>query len=300
MQRFSWGAACVALLAVLLLAGCGAPKKPTGVVARVNGTDIKEADFNRHVRIMGFLLGQNLQSPEAKAQVLEMVITLEVLGQEAVRRGLKVDDAKVKAEAAEIMKSLGSARATLTEADVQAFIHPYLMRQALVEELHKGVTIGDGEVLAYYEQHKASEYTFAAESVRARHILMKEPEKALALHKQIEGGADFSALAKEHSIDTGSATQGGDLGYFTQDQMVPEFAAVAFSLRVGEVSLPVQSQYGWHLIKVEDRQPAGTLPFEAVQDRVKQEALLEKQEMTTQSAMTELMMAAKIETFVKF
>src|SRR5216683_3586351 len=94
--------------------------------------------------------------------------------------------------------------------------------------------------------------TGGQEEVRARHILVENEDEAKAILDQLKGGGDFAALAKEKSKDPGAA-EGGDLGYFTKDQMVPEFSEVAFKMYPGQLSNPVKTQFGWHIIKLEDK-----------------------------------------------
>lgn len=103
--------------------------------------------------------------------------------------------------------------------------------------------------------------------VRASHILVKEEAKAKELKKQLDEGADFAALAAEHGTD-GTKTRGGDLGYFVKEQMVPEFANAAFALEKGQVSDPVQSPFGWHLIYLADKRNKPIPPLEAVRDQI--------------------------------
>ncbi len=106
------------------------------------------------------------------------------------------------------------------------------------------------------------------EEVRARHILVEKEEEARAALARIRKGEDFAKVATELSRDPGSGKEGGDLGYFTRDRMVPPFAEAAFKLKAGEVSEPVQTQFGWHIIKVEDRR-VGALPtFEEVRNEI--------------------------------
>jgi peptidyl-prolyl cis-trans isomerase C len=105
------------------------------------------------------------------------------------------------------------------------------------------------------------------EEVRARHILVDKEDDAKAILDQIKGGGDFAALAKEKSKDPG-ASDGGDLGYFTKDQMVPEFADVAFKMYPGQLSNPVKTQFGWHIIKVEDKRTKQPPEFEKVKDQI--------------------------------
>lgn len=104
--------------------------------------------------------------------------------------------------------------------------------------------------------------------VRARHILVKTQKLAKNLAAQLKKNADFESLAKKHSLDPGSASQGGDLGWFTFKQMTPAFAEVAFSLKKGEVSSPVKTAYGWHIIKMITRRPQVIPKFEEIQEHI--------------------------------
>ena len=106
------------------------------------------------------------------------------------------------------------------------------------------------------------------QEVRARHILVETEDQAKAILADLKKGGDFAAIAKEKSKDTGAAAQGGDLGYFTKDQMVPEFAEVAFKLDKGKLSDPVKSQFGWHIILVEDKRQKPVPEFDKVKDQI--------------------------------
>jgi peptidyl-prolyl cis-trans isomerase C len=105
------------------------------------------------------------------------------------------------------------------------------------------------------------------EEVHARHILVGTEEEAKAILEQLKGGADFATLAKEKSKDPGGK-DGGDLGYFTKAQMVPEFAEVAFKMFPGQLSNPVKTQFGWHIIKMEDKRQKQAPPFETVKPQI--------------------------------
>ncbi|MFC0218595.1 peptidyl-prolyl cis-trans isomerase C [Pseudochelatococcus lubricantis] len=106
------------------------------------------------------------------------------------------------------------------------------------------------------------------DEVRARHILVPDEAAAKAVAERLKKGEDFAALATELSKDPGSAKEGGDLGYFTRDRMVPEFSEIAFKLDPGKVSDPVKSQFGWHVIKVEDRRQKPVPTYEEVKDQI--------------------------------
>ena len=105
------------------------------------------------------------------------------------------------------------------------------------------------------------------EEVRARHILVDSEDEAKSVLDQLKAGGDFATLAKDKSKDPGGAA-GGDLGYFTKEQMVPEFAEVAFKMYPGQVSNPVKTQFGWHIIKLEDKRTRNPPEFEKVKDQI--------------------------------
>ena len=143
--------------------------------------------------------------------------------------------------------------------------------------------LSDAELRQAYEQKKE---TFKGkEAVRAQHILIRvdasaapaddaaAKAKAEGLVAQLRGGADFAALAKEHSGDPGSAVNGGDVGFFERGQMVPEFEQTAFSLPIGQISDPVKTQYGYHILKINEKRPAGYKPFEEVRGQLEMEAI---------------------------
>lgn len=141
----------------------------------------------------------------------------------------------------------------------------------------------------YDERHAGKE---GEPEVRARHILVASEAEAKEALAAIRGGQDFAEVAKARSQD-GSAVQGGDLGYFTAEQMVPEFATAAFALEAGQVSEPVESQFGWHLIKVEDKRRQPPPAFEEVADQLRQE--IARDVLTKR--VEELRAAAQVQTF---
>ncbi|KJS10083.1 MAG: peptidylprolyl isomerase [Hoeflea sp. BRH_c9] len=134
--------------------------------------------------------------------------------------------------------------------------------------------VTDADIKARYEKELAA--TPPEEEVSARHILVKTEEEAKAIITELDAGKDFAELAKEKSTGP-SAGQGGDLGYFTKGRMVPEFEAVAFTLKAGEYAKePVETQFGWHVIKLEDRRQTAAPEFQAVADQVRQLVMRER------------------------
>jgi len=213
------------------------------VVARVNGVDIRDSD----IAFAEEEIGGNMPSipPEQKRDYLiNYLVDVIVLSQAAEKQ--KLDD----------------------RPDVKhrlAFDHNRLLMEALLQDAGKAALSDEAEHKLYDEAIKQVK---AEEEVHARHILVVSEDEAKAILAQLKGGADFIVLAKEKSKDPGSAESGGDLGYFTKEQMVPEFAEVAFKLGKGQLSDPVKTQFGWHIIKVEDRRMKPTPTFEQVKPQI--------------------------------
>ena len=151
-----------------------------------------------------------------------------------------------------------------------------LRNQALRERVVGTVEPTETDLEGYYEE-SISKYD-EPEEIRASHILVEDEETALDLIDQLNEGADFAELAEEHSTDTGSGEQGGDLGWFGRGRMVKEFEEAAFALEIGETSDPVETQYGFHVIKLVDRKKAHTPPLDEIKDQVRNDYIAEIEE----------------------
>ncbi len=143
----------------------------------------------------------------------------------------------------------------------------YLQDQALRDVLFKQETaVSDADAKAFYDKLVAKEPP--REEIRARHILVKTEDEAKAIIKELEGGADFAELAKARSTGPSGKKSGGDLGYFGAGQMIKPFEKVAFALKKGEISKPVKTKFGWHVIKLEDRRQSKPPAFEGIKDKL--------------------------------
>ena len=212
------------------------------VVARANGVDIHQSD----IAFAEEEIGGNVpnMAPEQKREYLiNYLVDVIVLSQAAEQQKL--------ADRPEVKHRL-------------AFDRNRLLMESLLQDTGRAAVTDAAEHQVYDEAIKQVKNE---EEVHARHILVPTEDEAKAILAQLKGGADFAALAKEKSKDPGAA-QGGDLGYFTKDQMVPEFAAVAFKLDKGQLSDPVKTQFGWHVIKVEDKRIKPTPTFEQVKPQI--------------------------------
>lgn len=267
--------------------GGGNPDVRT-VVARANGSEISLFEVNREYRLLDLqrrLMGAPLQGWEAELtyyQVFRDMVDQKLLIEQARQSGLRVDrgdlNARIQAER-QNFQSNAEFRAALnqqgfTEREFRDWLEERLLIQQVVE-LQGRAEVSDEEVARAFE------------AVEARHILVR-PEnpgeeaswaqaeaKALSLLEQIRQGADFAALAQEHSDDQASAVAGGDLGYFRRGTMVPRFEEAAFSLEVGEVSEPVRTDFGYHLIEVVDRREAEGEAFEAARESIREQLAME-------------------------
>jgi len=126
-------------------------------------------------------------------------------------------------------------------------------------------TISDADAQVFYNSQMG---TLKSDEVRARHILVDSKDRAREVYEKLAHGSDFAQLAKEYSKDPGSKDQGGELGFFGRGQMVPQFEEVAFGLKKGEISEPFESQFGWHIVRIDDRRQRAAPAFEAVKERV--------------------------------
>ena len=238
----SAGALASALALALVLSAPLARAADDPVVARVNGTDVRASDLAMAEEDLGGNIPQ--MAPEAKRDYLITFVT----------------DMMLVAKAAEA-KKIGE---TEDFKHKLAYTHTkLLMEQYLQNEAKAAVT--DAELRKVYDE--AIGQMKSEPEVRARHILVETEDEAKAVVAELKKGADFAELAKAKSKDPGSA-DGGDLGYFTKDQMVPEFSEVAFKLEKGQLSDPVKSQFGWHIIKVEDKREKKPPEFDKVKDQL--------------------------------
>lgn len=220
-----------------------AQKKDDPVLARVNGVEIKQSDLD----IAEADVGQSLQVQEPNARreaLLAYMIDLTALAQSAATK--KLDAAPDFAQRL-------------------AYAKNKVLMEALLGDLSKTAAT-DAEMKKLYNESVAK--TAPEEEVRARHILVKTEKEAQDVLAKLKGGADFEKLAREISIDPSAKTNGGDLEYFTKGQMVAEFSDAAFKLNKGQVSQPVKSQFGFHVIKVEDKRQKPVPKFEEVKDQV--------------------------------
>src|SRR5215831_16804941 len=236
-SRFGLVAGC---LAMVLLAGPA--RAEDKVLAKVNGSEIRQSDVTMAEEELAPSLAQ--MDPATKSEnVLSFLIDLKIVAKAA-------EDKKI-ADSDDFKRRM-------------AFTRNRLLMDALLGQEGKAAATEEAEKKVYED---AAKQIAGEQEIHARHILVETEDEAKAVKAELDKGADFAELAKKKSKDPG-ASDGGDLGFFTKDQMVPEFSAVAFSLEPGKISDPVKSQFGWHVIKVEEKRNRQAPPIDQVKGQI--------------------------------
>jgi peptidyl-prolyl cis-trans isomerase C len=231
-----------ALVSVAVIGVACAQQNTDPVVARVDGTEIRSSDL----KIAEEEIGQGMPAmpPEAKREYLVAFVSDMILVAKAAEAKKVTDDADFKRRLAYLRNKL-------------------LMETMLHSEAKAAVT--DTAMRKVYDE--ATKQMTGEQEVRARHILVGTEDEAKAILAELQKGTDFAELARLKSKDPG-ASEGGDLGYFTKDQMVPEFAETAFKLEKGQLSEPVKTAFGWHVIRSEDKRDRPVPAFDQVKDQI--------------------------------
>ncbi len=251
----------VLILALLLTSISGlAAASDDEIVAIVNGTEITLTEFY-----------ETLEN-EAGYYILSQMIVDELIRQKQVELGVYVDQQALNYVLADIMNQLGGEMGYYSYLEEMG-ISDALFRQQLEFELtlsmlaEAEIEVTPEEIIEFFQLYES--YFDQPELVRASHILVETEENAEELLAQIKAGADFATLARENSIDPGSAANGGDLGYFPQGAMVPEFENLAWKLGINEFD-KVKTSYGWHIILVKDKLDAEPANLDRQWDEVEQ------------------------------
>lgn len=264
------GAAVVAMLAPLCLyPPMASAQDDDPVVATVDGAEIR---LSRALEEKGRMPAQMQQAPDdlILPMLVSLVIDTKLLASEAKQQDLQ-DDPEIQAQLARVEEIL------LAQVMLSKAIEDQITDEALEKRYQEFV-----------------KETADTEEIRARHILVETKEQARTAIEGLQGGADFGELAKEKSIGP-SAQKGGDLGYFGPGQMVPAFDEAAFELETGAITEdPVETQFGWHVIKVEDRRKKEAPPLDEVADQLRSEMVREARS----AYIEELRAKAEIETFI--
>lgn len=299
--------------------------KMPAVVARCNGVDIKKDELVRQAEQMRMRVmqsSQGRQTPPLDAsfykQILDGLVAQTLILQEATKQGIKVTDQEVKPQLDQIRKQFPDAatfeKALASQGMTEKALQANLRQEAIIQKyvttkVLSSITVDDQSARKFYDENKAQMQR--PERVHLRHILVRtEPNaaagdkqkakaKAEDLLKRVQGGEDFGKLAAENSDDPGSKAQGGDLSWVTRGQMVPPFDQAGFALaKPNALSPVVETQFGYHVIQLLERQAASTVPFEEARERITQMLKQKQAGEKLQAHVEQLKKQGKVEVFL--
>jgi parvulin-like peptidyl-prolyl isomerase len=298
--------AAAALVAVLASACAGGDPN---LAASVNGTDIALSDVQERLDALeqNPQVAQQIQDDavrqQAEAEVLTSLIQFQLLEQGAEELGVEVGQAEVDEQRAALVEQLGGEEAFdqvveqngLSEEQVQFELRRAALQEAVSAELSGDAEVTDEQVQTFYDQNQDR----FGPTATVRHLLVEDEAAAQQALERIRGGEDFAAVARELSTDTTSAERGGDLGELSRGDTVPEFDEAVFSAPVGEVVGPVQSQFGYHVLEVTEREDEGQ-PLEEVEGEIREELAQGSGQQAFQTFLQERAADAEVEVNPRF
>lgn len=296
------------------------PAQLPDVVARVNGESINKTEFDRAIAALEARNGGPVpteQRDRVFRDVLDQIVSYKLLVQESRARKVEATDAEVNGRLKEIQaqfpsedafKQMLASRKTSLE-QIRTDISQDITVQKLIEgAIAPKIAVKPEQVTDFYA--KNPDQFKQPERVRASHILITVPkgadaaaktqarDKAASILKDAKAGKDFAALAKEHSQDPGSAQNGGDLGFFQQGQMVGPFNDAAFGLAPGTISDLIETEFGFHIIKVAEKQAPRLVPLEEIRPRLEQYLERQNRDQETNAFINGLKTKGKVEILI--
>jgi len=286
-------AGIIVLVVIILIITKLTPEKDTPI-AEVNGEKIYVSEFQKKYNV----LPEESITPE---EFLDVLVDESLLLQQVKALNIIVSKTEVDLLMESTITQSGiskdifferAAERGLTKEDLREAFETRLLIKRLFDQVLV-IEINESELVEFFEANK--DQLISPERVNARHILVSTKEEADEIRAQLIEGADFENVVKEKSLDTGSAEQGGKLGWFTRGQMVPPFEHVAFSLRTGAISPPVKTEFGWHIIEILGKKSETALKFEEVKEDLAQLMYLNKREAAAQEYLNTLRTNGSIE-----
>lgn len=264
--RFNSVMATVAAISCFLLVACSkpegepaaAPADGTPVVAEYVGTSLTTDEVRQRIGKLPARARKALEEPERLEQFVENIVVSDLIYAEGKSQGYQSEE-RIRSQLADLERRL--------------------VIQRVMQE-YRGQSVGDDEVRSYYDSHQAE---FKSDRVRASHILVKEEALAVEiLSKLRQDPSLFAELAKQHSTDRSNASKGGDLGFFGRGRMVAEFETAAFALaNDGEISDPVQTRFGYHIIRRDAREDGTVKGFDEAKNQIRVRLINERRQAST-------------------
>ena len=224
-----------------------AKMSPDAVILKVDGTEIKKSQVTT---------AWNGMFPKDRAPNFD---TMQPNIRDNVLRGVATEQLIYKKALSSGVEETPEFKAKLEQVKQKIITQSFLEKEA-------NARVTDADIQKRLDEENAK--LKDKKQAHARHILVKSKEEAQDALKKIKAGGSFEELAKKLSVDTGSGAKGGDLGFFTADAMVPEFSKAVFAMKVGQISDPVETSFGWHIIKLEEVKPVPLLTYEAAKESI--------------------------------
>jgi parvulin-like peptidyl-prolyl isomerase len=300
MKKLIMGVVLLALVVpVLLLAACGEQKVPAGAIASVGDNVVTQEQFDQIWKqaqaqyksqdgAPPFPSPDSTQYNQLKASIVNYLVQNEIIKAKASEMGVTVTDKQLQERMAQIVKQVGGQKkldkllkdqsVTLDQLKVQ--LQSQMLQDAVQQKVYAGIKITPEQIQKYYEDPANKSQFNVAESVDARHILVKtkaEADKVRALLEADNTDANWKKVAKQYSTDPGSKNNGGSLGNFPKGRMVKPFEDAAFALKVNEISQPVKTQFGYHIIEVTKKTPGSKQTLEQAKTTIEQQLKYQKQ-----------------------
>lgn len=234
------------------------------VLAEVNGKKITGVDYNLFIDSLNPQLKQYFGGEELNKDVVNELVYQALLYEDAMEKGMDKEDEFIQ----------------VVEKTKESMLKTYALGKLLAT-----AEVKDEDIKKFYEENKDA--FKQAESADASHILVEEEDKAREIYEKIKNGGDFEELAREFSTCP-SKEKGGDLGTFTRGQMVKEFEDAVFENEVGTITEPVKTQFGYHIIKINKKNPARELTFDEVKDKIVEQVRRQKEQEIYNKKITEL------------
>lgn len=283
MKCKKWMALLLAVIVVLSLAltGCGSDDETDStedkseVVASIGDTEITLGQLDEMLELSAVMAGQDIDSMKENEDIMKYLrasMLNNMVGYHAMRMYLEEeginpfpDNYQEQLEQFTEQAQTALEDREVSDDTIKFYFNLSYYSEPISEKVLAEIT--EEEIEEYYEENKES-YTSTGPAVRASHILVADEETAQEIYEKAMAGEDFAKLAEEYGTD-GTRTRGGDLGGFGPERMVTEFSDAAFALKTGEISQPVQTQFGYHIIKLTGRIEEGTMPVEWVADEIR-------------------------------
>ena len=318
MKKLIVGVALLVLVLPALLAACGSDevKVPAGAIAAVGSGVVTqeqfdqiwkqaEAQYKSQEGAPPFPKEGTAQYNQLKASIVNYLVQNQVIKDKASEMKVTVTDKQFQDRMKQIIQQVGGQKKldkllkqqSVTQAQLEGQLKAQMLQDAVQQKVYAGIKVSQADIEKYYNTPANKSQFNVAESVDARHILVKtkaEADKVRALLEADNSDANWKKVAKEYSTDTGSKNNGGSLGNFPKGRMVKPFEDAAFALKVNEISQPVKSQFGYHVIEVTKKTPGSKQTLEQAKATIEQQLKYQKQSTAWETWLKDAMAAAGV------